>query len=369
MAKKLRGRELGLRFQGTPGQFNAITDVPGVLIGQTTLDNGFAQSANPALPQIRTGVTAILPFGYSAEPRISQAGMFALNGNGEMTGSHWIRDAGYFLGPVCLTNTHSVGITHHAATKWMITQYNDAFHKGHLWAMPVVAETYDGVLNDINGQHISEQHVLDALTSASTGPIAEGNTGGGAGMICYEYKGGTGSSSRIVEIDGERYTIGALVQANHGTRDWLTVLGEPVGRSMRNDLLFDRESGSIIVVIATDAPLRPDQLHRVAKRGSIGIGRSGTPGGNNSGDIFLAFSTANARGLPQNDTAHQSMVHLNDEVLDLVYQAVVEAIDESIVNALLAAEDTPTFKPPGLTCRSIDAYALATMLRAVGKCH
>jgi D-aminopeptidase len=367
--KKQRGRELGLDFQGISGNSNAITDVPGILVGQTTLTNSSSQSSLGAQSQVRTGVTAILPFGHDSEPRIAHAGMYALNGNGEMTGTHWIRDAGSFLGPICLTNTHSVGIAHHATTKWMINKYREAFAQNHLWAMPVIAETYDGVLNDINGQHIDEDHVLNALNSACAGPVAEGNTGGGTGMICYEFKGGTGTSSRSIEVGGKAYTLGVLVQANHGKRDWLTVLGEPIGPVMRDNLLFDKETGSIIVIIATDAPLRPDQLRRIAKRGAIGISRSGSPGGNNSGDIFLAFSTANARRLPQLDAPLQSMTHLNDECLDTIYQATVEAVDESIINAMLAAEDTPTFKPQGQLCQAINPEELVKLLRKAGKCR
>lgn len=367
--KKQRGRELGLCFPGISGSFNSITDVPGVLVGQTTLTEFSSQTSREVQIQVRTGVTAILPFGHDSEPKIAHAGMYALNGNGEMTGTHWIQDSGSFLGPVCLTNTHSVGIAHHAVTKWMINKYQDAFSRNHLWAMPVVAETYDGVLNDINGQHVDESHVLNALNSADTGPVAEGNTGGGTGMICYEFKGGTGTSSRIIEVDGKTYTIGTLVQANHGRRDWLTVLGEPVGRVMQDNLLLERETGSIIVIIATDAPLRPDQLRRVAKRGAIGISRSGSPGGNNSGDIFFAFSTANARTLPLLDAPLQSMQHLNDECLDVIYQATVDAVDESIINAMLAAEDTPTFKPQGQLCQAIDPEELVKLLRKAGKCR
>ena len=367
--EKRRGRELGICFPGISGSLNAITDVPGVSVGQTTLTKFSSQTPAEVQPQVRTGVTAILPFGHDSEPQIAHAGMYALNGNGEMTGTHWIRDAGSFLGPICLTNTHSVGIAHHAATKWMIDRYRNAFVQNHLWAMPVVAETYDGVLNDINGQHVEEPHVRNALNSADTGPVAEGNTGGGTGMICYEFKGGTGTSSRIIEVDGKPYTLGAIVQANHGRRDWLTVLGEPVGRYMRDNLLLERETGSIIVIVATNAPLRPDQLRRVAKRGAIGISRSGSPGGNNSGDIFLAFSTANARTLPLLDAPLQSMQHLNDECLDVIYQATVEAVDESIINAMLAAEDTPTFKPHGQLCQAIDPVELVELLQKAGKCH
>ncbi|OUS03971.1 aminopeptidase [Rhodobacterales bacterium 52_120_T64] len=366
--KKKRARELGMYFQGIVGNLNCITDVPGLIVGQTTQNNFLAMNKDKSLPQVRTGVTAILPFGHDSDPKIAHAGMFALNGNGEMTGTHWIKDAGYFFGPICLTNTHSVGIAHHAATKWMITQYAAAFEQNHLWAMPVIAETYDGVLNDINGQHITEQDVLNALNSAKAGPVEEGNSGGGTGMICYEFKGGTGTSSRVIEIGGENYTLGVLVQANHGKREWLTILGEPVGKSMRNDLLFDKETGSIIVIIATDAPLRPDQLARLAKRGAIGISRTGTPGGNDSGDIFLAFSTGNARDVPNVDTPHQNMRHLNDGCLDDLYLAAVEAIDESIINAMLAAKDTDTLRPKGNVCRAIDPDALVALLHKAGKC-
>jgi len=350
---------LGWKLPGTTGRDNAITDVAGVCVGLTTL--------NEPEGRIRTGVTAILPFGHERTPRIAHAGIHVLNGNGEMTGSHWIRDAGYFLGPVCITNTHSVGIVHHAAVRWMITHYEEAFRDHHLWAMPVIAETYDGVLNDINGQHLREEHVLAALEGARPGPVAEGNTGGGTGMICYEFKGGTGTSSRRVALGGKPYTFGVLVQANHGRREWLTVLGEPVGRQLSAHRLMDRERGSIIVVMATDAPLRPDQLDRLARRGAIGISRSGTPGGNSSGDIFLAFSTANARPLPQFDAALHGFTHLNDELLDPAYEAVVEATDEAILNAMLAAGDTTTLKPPGLTCKALDAAAVTDILRRAGK--
>jgi|TARA_R110002073_G_scaffold29145_1_gene92052 D-aminopeptidase len=365
---KMRGRELGIKFQGITGKLNDITDVPGVLVGQTTLTDIARPKQSGEPRQVRTGVTAILPHGHDSSAKIVHAGMFALNGNGEMTGTHWIKDAGYFFGPVCVTNTHGVGIAHHAATKWMISNYQEAFEQNHLWAMPVIAETYDGVLNDINGQHVTEQHVLDALNTAGPGPVVEGNSGGGTGMICYEFKGGTGSSSRMVTIDGNPYSIGVLVQANHGQRDWLTILGERVGEIMRNDLLLENETGSIIVIIATDAPLRPDQLQRIAKRGAIGISKTGSPGGSNSGDIFLAFSTGNSRPLPQVDSAHQTMRHLNDEQLDEVYDAVVHATDESIINAMLAAEDTPTIKPKGLTCKAIDHDALVALMRKAGKC-
>lgn len=356
---KPRARDLGLDFPGTPGPHNALTDIPGVLVGYTTLIDDAAQ--------VRTGVTAILPYGRDPVPHPVWAGQFSLNGNGEMTGTHWIHDAGYFTGPICITNTHSVGMVHHAATRWMIDTYGAAFGDDYIWAMPVVAETYDGVLNDINGQHVQTEHVLAAIDGAAGGIPAEGNVGGGTGMVCYEFKGGTGTSSRRVELGGETYTVGALVQANHGIRDWLTILGAPVGREMRNDLLRKKESGSIIVVIGTDAPLSAISLKHMAKRASIGIGRHGTPSGNSSGDIFLAFSTANKRALPQQAEAKQSFEFINNEILDPCYLAAVEAVEEAVVNALVAAGTMTTVKPAGLTCRAIDHDALRDAMRRHGR--
>ena len=354
-----RARDLGLDFPGTPGPNNALTDVAGVLVGYTTLVDDAAQ--------IRTGVTAILPYGHDTVPRPVWAGQFSLNGNGEMTGVHWIHDAGYFAGPICITNTHSVGMAHHATARWMIDNYGEAFGDDYIWALPVIAETYDGVLNDINGQHVHAEHVLAAIDGASGDTPAEGNVGGGTGMICYEFKGGTGTSSRRVNLGGEDYTVGALVQANHGLRDWLTILGVPLGREMRENLLRRRESGSIIVVIGTDAPLSPISLKHLARRASIGIGRHGTPSGNSSGDIFLAFSIANKRRLPQLGAAKQSFEFINNEILDPCYLATVEAVEEAVVNALVAAETMTTVKPAGLTCRVIDHEALRDAMRRHGR--
>ena len=355
-----RARDLGLDLPGTPGPHNAITDVDGVLVGYSTL-----VSDGPV--QVRTGVTAILPCGRNPEPQPVWAGQFSLNGNGEMTGTHWIHDGGYFVGPVCITNTHSVGIVHHAATRWIIDTYADSFHTKHLWAMPVVAETYDGMLNDINGQHVTADHVRQALDSAAGGAIAEGNVGGGTGMICYEFKGGTGTSSRRLELGAKTWTVAALVQANHGQRDWLSILGAPVGRAMKGDRLFERETGSIIVVLATDAPLSPLSLRHLARRASIGIGRHGTPGGNNSGDIFLAFSTANAGPVPSKQGALLETQHLNQEMLDPLYLAAVESVEEAVINAMLAADTTPSFRPRGLTCRAIDHGSLVEILDRYGR--
>jgi len=355
---KRRGRDLGLPFTGRTGQYNAITDVPGLEVGYCTRIEGEG-TLLPGSGPVRTGVTAILPRGKLSEPQPVWAGIYALNGNGEMTGSHWIRDGGYFVGPVCLTNTHSVGRVHHAATQWILNHYSSVWQPEHLWAMPVVAETYDGVLNDINGQHISEADALYAINNAASGTIAEGNVGGGTGMICYEFKGGSGSSSRCVDIDDQEFIVAAFVQANHGLRPWLTVLGQSIGKDMCDDRLMDEEQGSIIVVLATNLPMAPHQLQRLAKRAAIGIGRGGTPGGNNSGDIFLAFSTANPQSLPQLSGTWSNMKSLNDELLDPVYMAAVDSIEEAVINALLAAEDMTTLKPSGLTCKAIDADRLA----------
>ncbi|WP_221799545.1 P1 family peptidase [Oceanobacter mangrovi] len=354
-----RARDYGIPFAGTPGAFNAITDVAGVEVGYQTLIKDDPHS--PA----RTGVTAILPRGKKAEPQPVWAGMYALNGNGEMTGTHWIQDGGYFVGPIMITNSHGVGITHHAACKWMINHYRKDWTEHHLWAMPVVAETYDGVLNDINAMHVTEADALAALDNTCSGVLAEGNVGGGTGMIAYEFKGGTGTSSRLIELDGKTYTVAALVQANHGLRPWLNVAGVPLGQLMpEHGLMREHESGSIIVILATDAPMLPHQLKRMAKRAAIGIGRNGTPGGNNSGDIFMAFSTANEKPLPQQDVSHSSMAYLNDEVFDDFYMAAVQAVEESVVNAMVAAEDTPIFKLPGVeTCKAIDAEKAAALVQ------
>ena len=358
---KPRGRDLGLPFPGETGRCNAITDIPGVEVGFTTRIEGEGPLIEGRGP-VRTGVTAILPLGRQSTPEPVWAGMYALNGNGEMTGTHWIRDGGYLVGPVCITNTHSVGIVHHAATRWMIRTYAEAWRSEHLWAMPVVAETYDGVLNDINGQHVTEADALAALDRAASGAVPEGNVGGGTGMICYEFKGGTGTASRLLEIDGLAFHVGALVQANHGIRPWFTVLGHRLGPRMPDDRLLDAEQGSIIAILATDLPLAPHQLARLAKRAAIGIGRGGTPGGNNSGDIFLAFSTANRGPLPQLAALRRDFVMLNDEAFDPIYLAAVEAIEEAVVNAMLAADDMTTVRPAGHICRALDGNRLMELM-------
>jgi D-aminopeptidase len=354
-----------------PGPWNAITDVPGVEVGFTTLER---LSPQPGEPQVLTGVTAILPRGRHPSATPVWAGHCAFNGNGEMTGTHWIRDAGYLQGPICITNTHSVGIVHHAAVGWMIERYPAEFRDHWGWAMPVVAETYDGICNDICGRHISEADALAALDGAQSGPVREGNVGGGAGMQTYGFKGGTGTSSRRVELAGHAHTVGVLVQSNFGARPDFTVLGVPVGRHLTADDLFADlarpETGSIIVVIATDAPLSPLQLQRVARRGALGIGRTGTSGGHYSGDIMIAFSTANAVDRPPLGT-HQpygdTLTWLNDAHCDTVYGAVVEATEEAVLNALVAARTVPTRMPPGRQLVALDTAALREVMRAYGR--
>lgn len=362
-ARKPRGRALGLPFPGVTGPHNAITDVPGVLVGFHTV----RQDAAPGRPSLQTGVTAILPRGRALPLRPVWAGTFDLNGNGEMTGTHWIADSGQFAGPICITNTHSVGIVHHAAVRWMIETYGATFDGPHFWAMPVVAETYDGVLNDINALGVTEAHARAALDGASDGPVAEGNVGGGAGMIAYEFKAGTGTASRRLRAGGLDGAVGVLVQANHGLRGQLSVLGVPVGRHLQADLLKFRESGSIIVIVATDLPVLPHQLSRIARRAALGVGRGGAIGGNSSGDIFLAFTTANGAALDDAAASPRQLLALPDEALDAIYTATVDATEEAVINALLAALDVPTFRPPGRVARAIDHDALIDLMRRHGR--
>lgn len=323
-----RARDLGLPLPGTPGPLNAITDVPGVSVGYTTLISDD--------PCIRTGVTAVLPRPPEELVHPVWAGTFALNGHGELTGCHWIQEGGWFTGPIGITNTFSLGIVHHGINRWFAREFPGVFGETH-WPLPVVGETYDGWLNDIAGLHVTEEHVLNAIDTASTGLPMEGNVGGGTGMIAYEFKGGTGTASRRVASQAGEFHVGVLVQANHGRRPWLTICGKNVGPFMPEDQLWPTERGSIIVVVATDAPLLPIQLQRVARRASIGVGRGGTPSGNSSGDIFIAFSTANDPGpVPEPPILHLDAIRNND--LDDFFMATVEAVDEAILNAMLGAE-------------------------------
>lgn len=341
---RVRARDIKIPFEGTHGKLNSITDVKGIEVGMTTIiDNEKG---------IRTGCTAIIPRGKKNK-KLSPiwAGIYCLNGNGEMTGSHWIKDAGYFLSPIILTNTHSIGIAHHSVLKWMINNYDD-FIDQEVWITPVVAETFDGVLNDIHGLHLKEEHVLKALETADSSLPLEGNSGGGTGMITYGYKGGTGTSSRIVKIPEikEEYTLGVLVQANNGTRREFRVKGVPLLEEKDEKKIFheDIDKGSIIIIIATDAPLMPNQLERIARRGSFGIARNGTSGNNGSGDIFLAFSTAEKNSCNMFSTnKKKSLEYLDDELLNYFYRATIEAIEEAVLNAMCMAEEMISFNPSG----------------------
>ncbi|WP_448952739.1 DmpA family aminopeptidase [Labrys neptuniae] len=366
--RKPRARDLGLPFSGRTGPYNAITDVTDVAVGFTTI---LEDEPRPGRKRpLRTGVTAIRPHASSPTPIPVYAGLHRFNGNGEMTGTHWIEDGGSFIGPVVITNTHGVGMAHHATVKWMLEHYASTYDSDDfLWIMPVIAETYDGALNDINALALSEADVRAALDNAAGGPVREGNCGGGTGMITYGFKGGTGTASRIVEIDGMPYTIGVLVQANHGQRDWLTIRGVPVGEHLVDGTPASQlqERGSIIVVIATDLPLAPHQLKRLARRGAIGIGRNGTPGGNNSGDIFLAFSTANAKPMLHRAPPRFSIDVLNDEGLDPVYLAAVDSVEEAVVNAMLAAEGTGGTPYDRLRVDAIPHARLLELMRRYGR--
>lgn len=330
-----RARDLGVGFDGQPGPLNAITDVAGVTVGHTTLVSDTADGH-----AIRTGVTAILPRGGDSLMEPVMAATFALNGNGEMTGSAWVEESGLLEGPVMLTNTHSVGIVRDATIAWRVRVAGpDA--SGYTWSLPLVAETWDGHLNDINGFHVRAEHAAAALESARGGVVPEGNVGGGTGMICHEYKCGIGTASRVVDTLGKAYTVGVLVQANYGMRDSLSITGVPVGRHMREHRVYSEEdpqaseSGSIIIVVATDAPLLPHQLKRMAKRAALGLARMGSIAGNGSGDIFVAFGTGN----PAGQTGLQPVQMLGNEHLDPLFGAVVQATEEAIVNALVAARD------------------------------
>jgi D-aminopeptidase len=366
MAERRRARDWGIPFPGETGPWNAITDVPGVLVGTTTLIAGDGPRVVGVGP-VRTGVTAILPAGHTRPLRPIWAGFHRFNGNGEMTGTHWIQDGGYFLGPILLTNTHSVGMAHHAAVRWMIERYGEDFGDRLIWAMPVVAETYDGVLNDINGQHVRAEHVWAALDDAKAGPVPEGNVGGGTGMICYRFKGGTGTASRRITVAGRALTVGALVQANFGIRRWLTVLGVPVGELWpdTDPIPPASEQGSVIAVIGTDAPLLPHQLDRLARRGTVGIARTGTYGGNSSGDLFLAFSVANPMPIPERQDAFLHWEGLNDEYVDGIYEAAASAVEEAVVNALLMAE--PMTTPDGHLVPALDGSWLVSVLARYGR--
>jgi D-aminopeptidase len=325
LAQKPRARDLGVPFEGTPGPLNAITDVAGVEVGHTTLISGEGKAA------VRTGVTAVLTRGKKSQDPVF-GGWYAGNGNGEMTGTSWLEEGGFLEGPVMITNTHSVGVVRDAVIEWRIKH---GFTGEYPWSLPIVAETYDGWLNDINGFHVKAEDAFHALDIAQSGPVAEGNVGGGTGMVCNEFKGGIGTASRKLAAKAGGYTVGVLVQCNYGVRPNLRVAGVPVGREIPEHAAYEKESGSIIVVVATDAPLLPHQLKRLARRVPLGLGRDGSIAGNGSGDIFVAFSTANPNIFAPK-LADLKM--LNNEELNPLFQATVESTEEAVINAMVAAE-------------------------------
>jgi D-aminopeptidase len=340
MQAKPKARDLGIPFDGTPGPFNAITDVVGVAVGHTTLISGDGKLVIGKGP-VRTGVTAVLPRGKDTMMDPVFAGWFSQNGNGEMTGTTWIEESGFLEGPVMITNTHSVGIVRDAVVQWRVN-HGQPDASGYWWSLPVVAETWDGWLNDINGFHVTPEHAFHAIDSAHSGPVEEGNVGGGTGMVCNGFKGGIGTSSRVLPAKDGGYVIGVLVQCNYGSRQNFRVAGIPVGREIYSEepYAYQRsqisEKGSIIIVVATDAPLLPTQLKRLAHRATLGLGRDGSISGNGSGDIFLAFSTANSGAFAAIKPVDVKMLH-NDS-LDPVFAATVEATEEAIINAMIAAE-------------------------------
>lgn len=341
-AQKPRARDLGVPFSGTPGPFNAITDVQGVEVGHSTIIAGQGENKLGKGP-VRTGVTAIFPRGKQFSP--VYANWYSLNGNGEMTGTTWVTESGFLETPVMITNTNSVGVVRDAVLKWYVDTnwYGD---QDWWYTYPVVGETYDGFLNDIYGFHVKESHVREAIDNAKSGPVEEGNVGGGTGMLTLGFKGGIGTASRVVQVGGKPYTLGALVQSNFGAKRNLHIAGVPVGWELRDTLNTEFHAppsnrrqegdGSIIVILATDAPLLPHQLKRIAHRIALGVGQVGGRGSNGSGDIFLAFSTANKNAFNRDSTTTVQTLP-NDRITPL-FEATVEAVEEAIVNAMVTAE-------------------------------
>ncbi|RYY68686.1 MAG: S58 family peptidase [Chitinophagaceae bacterium] len=338
-AQKPRSRDIGIPFNGNPGAFNAITDVKGVEVGYSTIITGTGKNIRGKGP-VRTGVTAIFPRGKQNNP--VHANWYTLNGNGEMTGTTWITESGFLEGPLMITNTNSVGVVRDAVLKWYV---KTGWYKEDFWyTYPVVAETYDGFLNDIYGFHVKESHAFEALDSAKSGFIKEGNVGGGTGMMCLGFKGGTGTSSRVIKIKDSTYTVGVLVQSNFGAKSRFSIAGVPVGKELKDTLNYELKAapsyepgqGSIIVVVATDAPLLPHQLKKIAARVPIGIGLLGGLGENSSGDIFLAFSTGNPTAFQRESMADVN--ELPNDLLNALYSATVQAVEEAVINAMVAAE-------------------------------
>jgi len=347
--KKPRARDIGIPFDGTPGKYNAITDVAGVEVGHTTLIEGSGKLEKGKGP-VRTGVTAIFPAGKKYAPVFANWHM--LNGNGDMTGTHWITESGFLETPILITNTSSVGTVRDAALKWMDEhKYYDTTQGLFWYSYPVVAETWDGILNDINGFHVKPEHVWQAMEKASSGFVEEGAVGGGTGMICLGFKGGIGTASRVIDKKLGGYTVGVLVQSNFGVKSQLTIAGVPVGKELADTLNIKiygepsanskpewSEQGSIIVVVATDAPLLPHQLKRIAQRVSLGIGKVGGIGGNGSGDIFIAFSTANKNSFSR--TKETTATIFSNDQMGALFNATIQATEEAIINALVAGTTT-----------------------------
>jgi len=339
-AAKPRARDLGVPFDGTPGLLNAITDIPGVTVGHTTLISGEGKLQIGKGP-VRTGVTAILPRGKDSMSNPVFAGWWSLNGNGEMTGTTWVEESGFLEGPVMITNTHSVGVVRDAVIQWRVA-HGQPDPTGYWWSLPVVAETWDGWLNDINGFHVKPDDAFHAIDSAKPGPVEEGNVGGGTGMICNEFKGGIGTSSRKIDFKAGAFTVGVLVQCNYGSRPNLRIAGVPVGKEIPENPAYASTSfaevdrGSIIVVVATDAPLVAHQLKRLARRVSLGLGRDGSISGNGSGDIFIAFSTANSGAASVDHVVDLKM--MPNDMIEPVFTATVQATEEAVINAMVAAE-------------------------------
>ncbi len=331
---KPRARDLGIPFDGAPAPLNAITDVQGVEVGYTTLISGYGKLKIGEGP-VRTGVTAVLPRGKNVFADPVFAGWYSLNGNGEMTGTTWVEESGFLEGPVMITNTHSVGVVRDAVIQWRVQHDPDSAAR-IWWALPVVAETYDGDLNDINGFHVKPEHVFHALDTAASSPVQEGNVGGGTGMICNGFKGGTGTASRRLDSTEGGYTLGVLAQCNYGSQRQLRIAGIPVGRELPPGIERKKDQGSIIVVVATDAPLLPNQLKRVARRVPLGLGRDGSYSGNGSGDIFIAFSTANSGAWSPKGVKQLSM--LPNDQMDPLFLATVQCVEEAVINAMIAAE-------------------------------
>ncbi|MFN0191199.1 MAG: P1 family peptidase [Aestuariivirga sp.] len=357
---KPRGRELGLPFPGETGAHNAITDVAGVEVGCVTLVSGEGKLVVGKGP-VRTGVTAILARGRAKAHVPCLAGSYSLNGNGEMTGLLWIEEFGQLQTPITITNTHSCGVTRDATLQWMVAR---GVGSGQDWGLPVAAETYDGDLNDINGFHVTAAHTIAALDKAQGWPVELGSAGGGTGMICYDFKAGNGSSSRVIEIDGKRYTLGVFVQANFGARADFMVLGVPVGRQTHVPRLRGGDMGSVIAIVATDAPLLPHQLKRLARRVPLGLARTGTFGSHTSGDIFLAFSTANMEALEARGAVH-SLESIAGQEINLLFNAVVEATEEAVIDSILAS-NTMTGRD-GNTSHALPHDMLLGIMRKAGR--